>query len=142
MSGKKSSPLSLPMHEKFRGPVAYNGQSTRRRVALISAVASLLWFFWFSPLFSSPRDATGRFGFYQASQDPDNSEDVYSVEKFYHTFARVPDHTCPSVVPGTPSYSGYIGLQGDSEETPRRSFFWLVRGRSLKTLVMMRGNTI
>ncbi|VDC06649.1 unnamed protein product [Peniophora sp. CBMAI 1063] len=49
---------------------------------------------------------------------------VYSEHRFYHTFSRVPDHMCPSVVPGTPSYSGYIGVRGDSEDSPRRTFFW------------------
>ena len=43
---------------------------------------------------------------------------------FYSNITRVKDEICPSVQPGTPSYAGYIGLEGDSEENPKRSFFW------------------
>ena len=38
---------------------------------------------------------------------------------FYHS-VKVHDDLC---VGGT-SHSGYVGLRGDSEEAPKRSFFW------------------
>ena len=41
------------------------------------------------------------------------------LEPFYHT-ANTHDDLCVGGV----SHSGYIGLKGDSEETPKRSFYW------------------
>ncbi|KAI0316871.1 Alpha/Beta hydrolase protein [Amylostereum chailletii] len=46
------------------------------------------------------------------------------MEPFYHNVTQVSDDICPSVQPGTPSFSGYIGLKGDSKLAPKRSFFW------------------
>lgn len=43
-------------------------------------------------------------------------------DDFFQTSART-DELCPSVANAS-SYSGWIGLQGDSEETPKRSFYW------------------
>ena len=45
-------------------------------------------------------------------------------DDFFYTSTRT-DELCPSVVNAS-SYSGWIGLDGDSEDTPKRSFYWLV----------------
>lgn len=41
--------------------------------------------------------------------------------RFYHS-VKTHDDLCVGGV----SHSGYIGLNGDSEDTPKRSFFWCV----------------
>ncbi|KAF9002604.1 alpha/beta-hydrolase [Hymenopellis radicata] len=38
---------------------------------------------------------------------------------FYHNVS-----TTDAVCPGVETHSGYIGLKGDSDKTPKRSFFW------------------
>ena len=45
-------------------------------------------------------------------------------DDFFYTSTRT-DELCPSVANAS-SYSGWIGLDGDSEDTPKRSFYWLV----------------
>ncbi|KAJ7172259.1 alpha/beta-hydrolase [Mycena filopes] len=44
--------------------------------------------------------------------------------KFYANVTQ-PRGICPSVNGDASSYAGYIGLAGDAEDSPRRSFFWL-----------------
>ncbi|VDC00294.1 unnamed protein product [Peniophora sp. CBMAI 1063] len=46
-----------------------------------------------------------------------------ALDTFFHTSTRT-DELCPSVANAS-SYSGWIGLEGDSDETPKRSFYWL-----------------
>lgn len=95
--------------------------SSKRLQMVLALLAFIIFCFMrFSSFFASPRTTVTSSGSLRASQ----KVNPYSTGKFYHTFSRVPDHICPSVVPGTPSYSGYIGLQGDSEETSRRTFYW------------------
>ncbi|VDB83134.1 unnamed protein product [Peniophora sp. CBMAI 1063] len=48
---------------------------------------------------------------------------IYDASSFYHSISRA-ESICPSIVPGTHSHAGYIGLSNDTEETPQRSFFW------------------
>ena len=55
-------------------------------------------------------------------------QSIYERSSFYHSVSRA-ESLCPSVVPGTPSHAGYIGLSGDSEEIPQRSFFWYAASR-------------
>lgn len=43
------------------------------------------------------------------------------LDPFYHT-VNTHDDLCVGGV----SHSGYIGLQGDTEDTPKRSFYWYV----------------
>ncbi|KAJ7661970.1 alpha/beta-hydrolase [Mycena polygramma] len=42
---------------------------------------------------------------------------------FYHNITEVQD-VCVDVNNRTASYAGHIGLQGDSNKSPKRSFFW------------------
>ncbi|KAJ7775104.1 alpha/beta-hydrolase [Mycena metata] len=44
--------------------------------------------------------------------------------RFYANITQ-PRGICPSVRGDASSYAGYIGLSGDTEDSPRRSFFWL-----------------
>lgn len=46
---------------------------------------------------------------------------VIELGPFYHS-VKTHDDLCVGGV----SHSGYIGLNGDSEDTPKRSFFWCV----------------
>ena len=46
---------------------------------------------------------------------------------FYHS-VRTHDDLCLGGV----SHSGYIGLQGDGEDAPRRAFFWCVSSLSAR----------
>ncbi|KZV74021.1 alpha/beta-hydrolase [Peniophora sp. CONT] len=46
-----------------------------------------------------------------------------ALDGFFYTSTRT-DELCPSVANAS-SYSGWIGLEGDSEETPKRSFYWV-----------------
>ncbi|KZV72711.1 alpha/beta-hydrolase [Peniophora sp. CONT] len=48
---------------------------------------------------------------------------------FYHNVHFVGNDICPSVWGNTSSHAGYIGLEGDSEDTPKRAFFWLFDAR-------------
>ncbi|KAE9407384.1 alpha/beta-hydrolase [Gymnopus androsaceus JB14] len=43
---------------------------------------------------------------------------------FYASLSNLYGSLCPGVGSNTPSYSGYIGLKGDTKTSPRRSFFW------------------
>ena len=55
------------------------------------------------------------------------SESSHSPESrptFYHDVHFVGNDICPSVWGNTSSYAGYIGLEGDSEDGPKRAFFW------------------
>lgn len=45
---------------------------------------------------------------------------------FYHLVSRA-DDLCVGVDGPTPSIAGWIGLEGDSDAKPKRSFFWYVR---------------
>ncbi|KAJ7730162.1 alpha/beta-hydrolase [Mycena metata] len=42
---------------------------------------------------------------------------------FYHNVKAVQD-VCIDVINRTASYAGHLGLDGDSDKTPKRSFFW------------------
>ncbi|KAJ6502329.1 alpha/beta-hydrolase [Mycena sanguinolenta] len=42
---------------------------------------------------------------------------------FYSNITR-PRGICPSLTGDAPSYAGYIGIEGDTPNSPRRSFFW------------------
>ncbi|KAF7297878.1 SET domain-containing protein [Mycena chlorophos] len=46
------------------------------------------------------------------------------VEPFFYNISE-PGELCPAVAGPGVSHAGYIGLKGDSEETPKKSFFWL-----------------
>ena len=48
------------------------------------------------------------------------------TQKFPNSYAsvRTPHRICDGVSGNAVSHSGFIGLQGDSEDSPRRSFFW------------------
>lgn len=53
----------------------------------------------------------------------------------YYTKISEPRDVCPGQGNAT-SYSGYIGLKGDTEEKPKRSFFWYVI--PYMTLILIR----
>ncbi|KAF7290070.1 hypothetical protein HMN09_01312100 [Mycena chlorophos] len=46
------------------------------------------------------------------------------VEPFFYNISE-PGDLCPATAGPGISHAGYIGLKGDSEETPKKSFFWL-----------------
>lgn len=50
----------------------------------------------------------------------DNDFDTYS--KFFSSYAR-PEPFCGEI---ERQHTGYIGLKGDSDESPRRSFHWFI----------------
>ncbi|KAJ7174399.1 alpha/beta-hydrolase [Mycena filopes] len=45
------------------------------------------------------------------------------IGPFYHNISSV-EGVCPSVKNSTVSYAGHIGLVGDTDTSPKRSFFW------------------
>lgn len=44
---------------------------------------------------------------------------------FYHLVSKA-DGLCTGVNGPAPSFAGWIGLEGDSDMKPKRSFFWCV----------------
>ncbi|KAJ7832993.1 Alpha/Beta hydrolase protein [Mycena leptocephala] len=52
-----------------------------------------------------------------------SSTQVPEVAPFYHKISEVKG-LCSGVTNRTTSHAGYIGLQGNTDETPKRSFFW------------------
>ncbi|VDB96810.1 unnamed protein product [Peniophora sp. CBMAI 1063] len=59
----------------------------------------------------------------ESSHPPDFQPD------FYHHINFVGNDICPSVWGNTSSYAGYIGMKGDSDDKPKRAFFWLFEAR-------------
>ncbi|KAJ7256414.1 alpha/beta-hydrolase [Mycena rebaudengoi] len=51
------------------------------------------------------------------------TEDIQRMDSFYHTVSEV-HGVCTGVSNSSVSHAGHIGLLGDSEESPKRSFFW------------------
>ncbi|KAF7297879.1 SET domain-containing protein [Mycena chlorophos] len=47
-----------------------------------------------------------------------------TVAPFFHNISE-PGELCPAIAGPGISHAGYIGLKGDSKETPKKSFFWL-----------------
>ncbi|KAF8206790.1 Alpha/Beta hydrolase protein [Mycena galopus ATCC 62051] len=47
----------------------------------------------------------------------------HQARAFYHNITQV-QRVCVDVNNATASYAGHIGLVGDSDESPKRSFFW------------------
>lgn len=45
---------------------------------------------------------------------------------FYHHVVVTDPNICPAINGKGVSYSGHIGLKGDTEAEPKRSFFWYV----------------
>ena len=113
VTGKGCGAPSLSPEESLKSIYAL---PKRIWTALLLSAACLILSSYSIPSLTSPYFGVTRSTF--------EEKDVYSKHNFYHTLSRVPSHICPSVVPGTPSYSGYIGMPRDSEESPRRTFFW------------------
>lgn len=53
-----------------------------------------------------------------------SSEEMNS--SFYHHVVVTDPNICPAINGQGVSYSGHIGLEGDTETEPKRSFFWCV----------------
>ncbi|KAJ7165846.1 alpha/beta-hydrolase [Mycena filopes] len=53
--------------------------------------------------------------------------EYHGLDAFYHNISSV-EGVCPSMKNSTVSYAGHIGLVGDTETSPKRSFFCLTIG--------------
>lgn len=64
------------------------------------------------------------FGMHQLHRATSSSR-VLSPDSFFWTSNNA-STLCPGLH-GSASYSGYIGLSGDGQDAPRRSFYWFAR---------------
>lgn len=48
------------------------------------------------------------------------------VDAFYRNITTITDGLCPGINGPGVSHAGHIGLHGDTESHPKRSFFWYV----------------
>ncbi|KIK71657.1 hypothetical protein GYMLUDRAFT_90523 [Collybiopsis luxurians FD-317 M1] len=54
----------------------------------------------------------------------DSHSPAPSSSSFFYNISSAAGSLCPGVGFDTPSYSGYVGLEGDTKSSPRRSFSW------------------
>ena len=100
---KHDTLLPLQTHESGRRP------SVRVRTAVLALTALGLASGWFA--------LNGIAG---AERSKEGAQ-LRELEPFYSS-VETHDDLCVGGV----SHSGYIGLKGDTEDTPKRSFFWYV----------------
>lgn len=111
MSKSKSNVL-LPLQSS---PVYENGRQAKRPWLRIGITAIALAALGLTTGLFTLNGAIGRVAF--AGKDGQAGE----MEPFYSS-VKTHDDVCVGGV----SHSGYIGLKGDTEDTPKRSFFWYV----------------
>ncbi|EKM51076.1 uncharacterized protein PHACADRAFT_263045 [Phanerochaete carnosa HHB-10118-sp] len=94
--------------------LAYEGGRHRRRFSACSAVLVLVALGVTTIFFTF-------YGHLTRALVLSHHGGIKELGPFYHS-VMTHDDLCAGGV----SHSGYIGLQGDSEDTPKRSFFWCV----------------
>ncbi|KZV74022.1 alpha/beta-hydrolase [Peniophora sp. CONT] len=108
--------LPLPAVESSVNPTNHSLSPKRFRILLVLLGSAML--FVGSARSSHSGSALPGLSFLSSLNTPASPPD-----DFFHTSART-DELCPSVADAS-SYSGWIGLEGDSDEVPKRSFYWL-----------------
>ena len=96
-----------------------SSSSRRRRVLLAGLVSAVL--LGGSMLGHLPKPPI-RSGWLLPFASSSYSQSSFAPDNFFHTSTPT-DEICPSVANAS-SYSGWIGLEGDSDDSPKRSFYW------------------
>ncbi|KAJ6582108.1 alpha/beta-hydrolase [Mycena capillaripes] len=94
---------SIPSYPAEKDPLRPSApQNTRRILGSVAALALILNLLFLAGL---------------------TTADVQSAASFYHRVSDVKG-VCAGVTNSSVSHAGHIGLHGDSEQSPKRSFFW------------------